>query len=108
MNILIIFSKNKTICKYLLLVIEAVLAITSIIFIVLDANIRKNGDSKREILELYKIKGTRFILVLFIYISVINYIYNPLNVSYIYCYGEREALILSIFFLTTESDFLLC
>ncbi len=44
MNILIIFSKNKTICKYLLLVIEAVLAITSIIFIVLDANIRKNGD----------------------------------------------------------------
>ena len=28
----------------LLLIIEAVLAITSIIFIVLDANIRKNGD----------------------------------------------------------------
>lgn len=49
MNILIIFSKNKTICKYLLLVIEAVLAITSIIFIVLDANIRKMETQKENI-----------------------------------------------------------
>ena len=100
LDIVIIFSKNKTICKFIINNRSSISYNKHNIHCI-RCKYEKKWIPKREILELYKIKSTRFILFFFIYISVLNYAYNSLNASYIYYSGEREAFILSVLFLTT-------